>query len=560
MIDPYCGELVDLCLKGAELDAAKAEADMAPRIMLTDTAICDLELLMTGGFSPLRGFMCKADYTSVVNDMRLSDGTLWPLPVTLEAPADSELKAGDTVALHDKTGVILALLDVEEMFEADLDAEAERIYAANEEHPTLAKLRGASAKRLGGAIRGIQLPAHFDFKTLRRTPAEVRELFRELGWKTAVAFQTRNPLHRAHEELIRRSREEAGADGVMIHSVVGVTKPGDVAHFTRVRCYQAMMKYFDKEQFTLSLLPLAMRMAGPREALLHAIIRRNHGCSHLIVGRDHAGPGSDSAGNAFYGPYDAQDLMREHEADLGIKMVPFRMCVYLPDEDEYRPVDEVAEGAKTLSISGTQVREEYLAKDKPLPEWFTRPEVAELLAEAYPPSRRKGVTIWFTGLSASGKSTLAQILAGRLLEYGRAATLLDGDVVRTHLSKGLTFSKEDRDINIRRIGFVASEITRHGGTVICAAISPYRQIRDENRALIGNFIEVYANAPVEVCEARDKKGNYKKARAGIIKGFTGIDDPYEEPLADFVECRTDMETTDECVEKIMHRLRDEGFI
>jgi len=559
LISPYGGELIDLVLRGDDIAAARDEAVSAKRLALSDAAVCDLELLATGAFSPLGGFMCGDDYRRVVAEMRLADGKLWPLPVTLEAPDDADVSAGDTVALHDKKGVIFALLDVEDVFEADLDAEAASICGGNEEHPALMKLRAAPRRRVGGNLRIIQLPVHHDFRALRRNPAELRELFRELGWRSVVAFQTRNPLHRAHEELIKRAGAEHG-DGVVVHPVVGVTKPGDVDHFTRTRCYLAMMSYFDAEKVALSLLPLAMRMAGPREALLHAIVRRNHGCSHLIVGRDHAGPGSDSSGQPFYGPYDAQELLHEHEAEIGVTMVPFRMCVYLPDEDEYRPVDEVSEGTKTVAISGTQVKEDYLAKGVPLPEWFTRPEVAALLAEAYPPRRRQGLTVWFTGLSAAGKSTLAEILAQRLLEYGRASTVLDGDVVRTHLSKGLTFSKADRDTNIRRIGFVASEITRHHGTAVCAAISPYRAIREENRALIGNYIEVFANAPLEVCEARDKKGNYSKAREGIIKGFTGIDDPYEPPVKGFVECRTDMETPEESVEKIVHRLKDLGYI
>jgi sulfate adenylyltransferase len=320
------------------------------------------------------------------------------------------------------------------------------------------------------------------------------------------------------------------------------------------------MKHFDSKKVALSLLPLAMRMAGPREALFHAIIRRNHGCSALIVGRDHAGPGKDSKGEAFYGPYDAQEMLTTHAEEIGVRMVPFKMCVYVPEEQGYFPVDEVPEGKKTVAISGTQVKEDYLAEGLPLPEWFTRPEVAELLGEAYPPRRRQGLTVWLTGLSAAGKSTLAEILAMRLLEHGRPSTVLDGDVVRLHLSKGLGFSKEDRDTNIRRIGFVAGEITRHGGTVICAAISPYRQIRAENRERIGNYLEVFVNAPLEICEGRDKKGNYAKARAGVIKGFTGIDDPYEPPVKDFVECRTDMETPEESVEKILIRLEELGYI
>ena len=559
LVEPYGGELVDLRAGGEELKAAQNELAEAPRLTLSDTALCDLELLATGGFSPLRGFMGRADYEGVVKELRLSDGTLWPLPVALEAPGGFPAEPGRPVALCDKKGVILALLRVEEVFDADVDAEARHIYGGNEEHPTLARLRGESPKRLAGSLAVLRLPVRHDFKALRRTPAEVRDLLGELGWSDVVAFQTRNPLHRAHEELIRRAASERGA-GVIIHPVVGVTKPGDVDHYTRVRCYLAAMKYFDPDKVTLSLLPLAMRMAGPREVLLHAIVRRNYGANALIVGRDHAGPGKDSRERPFYGPYDAQEMLERHGAEIGVGMVPFRLCVYVPDEDAYLPVDEIPEGTKTLSISGTQVREEYLAGGKPLPEWFTRPEVAQLLGEAHPPRRRQGLTVWFTGLSASGKSTLAEILSQRLLEYGRPSTVLDGDVVRTHLSKGLGFSKEDRDTNIRRVGFVASEITRHGGTVLCAAISPYRKARDENRGLIGNFVEVYVNAPIEVCEARDKKGLYKRAREGKIAAFTGITDPYERPLRPEVECRTDLETPEESAENILASLRRLGYV
>ena len=564
-----CG-LVDLRLRGEELAAAREEAagrlGTGARLALSDTAVCDLELLATGAFSPLEGFMCGDDYERVVAEMRLAGGphaeTLWPLPVTLEAPPDFDAEPGKPLALCDVQGDILALLDVEEVFEADIEAEKRHIYADSDEHPSMIRLRRTSPKRLGGRLRVLGLPIHHDFKALRRTSAEVRSMLAELGWKDVVAFQTRNPLHRAHEELILRAGESA--DGVLIHPVVGVTKPGDVDHYTRVRCYQAAMKYFDQKKVALSLLPLAMRMAGPREALLHAIIRRNHGARGLIVGRDHAGPGADSGGKPFYGPYDAQEMLSAFQDEIGVKMVPFRMCVYVPDEKAYFPLDEVPEGKETASISGTQVREEYLAAGRPLPEWFTRPEVAELLALEYPPRRRQGLTVWFTGLSAAGKSTLAEMLASRLLEHGRPSTVLDGDVVRTHLSKGLGFSKEDRDTNIRRIGFVAAEITRHGGTVIAAAISPYRAIREENRALIGNYVEVYANAPLSVCEARDRKGLYRKAREGKIKGFTGIDDPYEPPVGDgnvdFVECITDRESPEESVEKILAALRELGYV
>jgi len=344
---------------------------------------------------------------------------------------------------------------------------------------------------------------------------------------------------------------------------VGLTKPGDVDHFTRVRTYKALAaRYYDPDRILLALLPLAMRLAGPREALWHALIRRNYGANHLIVGRDHAGPGLDSTGKPFYGPYDAQELVSQYEGELGVKMVPFRQLVYLPDEERYEEVSRIPAETRTADISGTQVRDDYLNNGRLLPEWFTRPEVAEILAESYPPRHKQGVCIWFTGLSGAGKSTTAEVLTQLLLEHGRQVTLLDGDVVRTHLSKGLGFSKEDRDTNIRRIGYVASEIVRHGGTVICAAVSPYRATRNDVRSMAGkdHFVEVFVDTPLEVCEARDFKGLYAKARRGELKGFTGIDDPYEEPLHPEIRLDTVDRSAEDNARAIVNYLAGQGFL
>jgi sulfate adenylyltransferase len=397
---------------------------------------------------------------------------------------------------------------------------------------------------------------------LRLTPAQTRAKLAEIGRDNVVAFQTRNPLHRVHEELTKRATQNQ--DGVLLlHPVVGMTKPGDVDHYTRVRTYKALAEnYYDSDRILLSLLPLAMRMAGPREALWHAIIRRNYGANHLIVGRDHAGPGVDSKGQPFYGPYDAQELVEKYGEELGVKMIPFRMFVYLPDEQRYEEISKVSEQTNTASISGTQVREEYLNNGKKLPEWFTRPEVADILAESYPPRHRQGICIWFTGLSGSGKSTTAEVLTSLLLEHGRQVTVLDGDVVRTHLSKGLGFSKEDRDINIRRIGFVAAELSRHGGTVICAAVSPYRATRNDVRNMVGQgqFVEVFVDTPLDVCEDRDVKGLYAKARRGEIKGFTGIDDPYEAPQHAEITLNTVDHTPEENAYLILDYLIEQGLV
>jgi len=448
------------------------------------------------------------------------------------------------------------------MYKWDREEVAKKVFGTTDpRHPIVSEMERWGELNIAGKLRVLQLPQHYDFKDLRRTPAQTRSLLATTGRENVVAFQTRNPMHRVHEELTKRAIE--AVDGVLLlHPVVGMTKPGDVDHYIRVRTYKALVSnYYEHDRVVLSLLPLAMRMGGPREALWHAIIRRNYGANHFIVGRDHAGPGKDSQGNDIYGPYDAQELVTKYEDEVGVKMVPFKMLKYLADEERYEEDDKIPEGANTKAISGTQVREDYLGRGIPLPTWFSRPEVASILAESFPPRHRQGICIWFTGLSGSGKSTTASILATRLLEHGREATLLDGDVVRTHLSKGLGFSKEDRDINIRRIGFVASEIVRHGGAVICAAISPYRTTRNDVRNMVGDgFVEVFVDTPLEVCEARDTKGLYAKARRGEIKGFTGIDDPYEAPESAEIVLNTTDYTPEENANRLINYLIEQGYL
>jgi sulfate adenylyltransferase len=560
---PYGGgELVNLIVSPERAAEMRATAKDFPSITLDDRALCDLELLATGAFSPLKGFLGQADYKGVIAEMRLADGTLWPLPITLSVKPEDGAKVGGTLALRDVYGNLLGFLHVEELYQADKEAEAKGAYGTTDsKHPAVAYLNKQPGTYAAGRLEVIRTPPHYDFVELRRTPTELREAFGKLGWTKVVAFQTRNPLHRAHEELTKRAAEQIGG-GLLIHPVVGVTKPGDVDHFTRVRCYRALVDdHYDAKSVVLSLLPLAMRMAGPREALLHAIIRRNHGCTHFIVGRDHAGPGKDSTGKPFYGPYDAQELMQKHEKELGMGMVDFKQMVYIPDEDRYSAVDEVPAGTKTADISGTQVRDDYLAKGLPLPEWFSRPAVAAILAEANPPLFRQGLTIWFTGLSGSGKSTVGQALVERLAEFGRNPAILDGDEIRTHLSKGLGFSKEDRDTNIHRVGYVAGMVNQQGGTILCSVISPYRDTRDHARKLSdGRFVEVYCSTPIDVCEQRDVKGLYAKARAGQIKGFTGVDDPYEAPLNPEVTIDTGKLGVQECADVIIAKLVELGYI
>lgn len=566
LIAPHGGPLVNLLVgpeRSAELKAQSRDwrsHDLTPR------QLCDLELLVHGGFSPLRGFLTRRDHDAVCRDMRLADGTLWPIPITLDVGEElaATLAPGATLALRDHEGVMVAALEVEDVWQPDRTAEAELVFGtANAEHPGVAQLLQRSHPYyVGGRVEGVHPVSHYDYRQLRHTPAELRAEFAKLGWTKVVAFQTRNPMHRAHQELTLRAAKEVEAN-LLIHPVVGMTKPGDVDHYTRVRCYQALLSRYPTNTAKLSLLPLAMRMGGPREAVWHAIIRKNYGCTHLIVGRDHAGPGKDSSGREFYGPYDAQTLLNQHEAEIGVAMVPFKMMVYVEDLDSYVPVDEVPPGTRTLDISGTELRKR-LAAGRDLPSWFTFPDVVTELRRSHPPRNQQGFTVFFTGLSGAGKSTIANVLLVKFLEMGgRPVTLLDGDIVRKNLSSELGFSREHRNINIRRIGYVASEITKNGGIAICAPIAPYDSIRKEVRSMVsaaGGFVLVHVATPIEICEERDRKGLYAKARAGIVKEFTGVSDPYEAPAdADLVIDTTEL-TAGEAAQQIILHLEKEGYV
>ncbi len=566
LIEPYGGKLVNLVVDPQEREALLAHAPKLSSIKITMRNLCDLELLATGGFSPLTTFMGKADYERVLHEMRLADGTLWPLPITLTADPKELPTVGDDIVLRNTNNDVIAIMTIDEVYHWDPSTEAALAYGSTDSrHPMVSEMERWGKVCISGPIKVVNLPKYYDFVELRRTPVQVRQLLESMGHENVVAFQTRNPLHRIHEELTKRAAAEVQGS-LLIHPVVGMTKPGDVDHYTRVRIYKALVdNYYDKDSTMLSLLPLAMRMAGPKEVLLHAIIRRNHGANHFVVGRDHAGPGKDSTGKPFYGPYDAQENMKKYEDELCVKMIPFEELVYLPDEERYVEGKDVPQGARTLNISGTQVRDDYLAKGNLLPEWFTRPETAEILREMYPPRHKQGFCIWFTGLSGAGKSATTQVLTSLLLERGREIAVLDGDVVRTHLSKGLGFSKEDRDTNILRIGFVASEIVRAAGAVICAAISPYRATRNEARKMVGdNFITVYMDTPIEVCEQRDVKGLYAKARdamaAGKPMGFTGVDDPYEPPIDPEITLKGHEATPEENARIIVKYLEEQGYL
>ena len=544
----------------------KLEAGELPSLDLTPRQICDLELLMNGGFSPLKGFLGEDDYNSVVDTMRLKDGSLWPIPITLDVSQafSDTVEPGQDIALRDQEGVILAILSISDKFSPDKSKEAEKVFGADDlAHPAVNYLHNtAGPVYLGGPITGIQQPVHYDYRGRRDTPNEMRAMFRKLGWRRVVAFQTRNPLHRAHQELTFRAAKEAQAN-LLIHPIVGLTKPGDIDHFTRVRCYEAVLDKYPSSTTSLSLLNLAMRMAGPREAVWHGLIRKNHGCTHFIVGRDHAGPGKNSQGEDFYGPYDAQDMFKEHEEEMGIEMVPFKHMVYVQERAQYEPADEIEEGVTVLNISGTELRRR-LAEGLDIPDWFSYPEVVEELRRTRPARSKQGFTVFFTGLSGSGKSTIANALMVKLMEMGgRPVTLLDGDIVRKNLSSELGFSKEHRDLNIRRIGYVASEITKNGGIAICAPIAPYettrRAVREDIEAY-GTFLEVHVATSLEECERRDRKGLYKLAREGKIKEFTGISDPYDVPETPELRLETENADDDNCAHQVILKLESLGLI
>ncbi|MEL6312628.1 MAG: bifunctional sulfate adenylyltransferase/adenylylsulfate kinase [Pseudomonadota bacterium] len=536
--------------------------DLSPR------QICDLELLMNGGFNPLKGFLTEADYNGVVDNMRLEDGTLWPMPITLDVSEEfaDKIELGQDIALRDQEGVILGTMTVTDRWSPDKAKEDENVYGEKDDaHPAVDYLHNtAGAVYLGGPVTGIQQPIHYDFRARRDTPNELRAYFRKLGWRKVVAFQTRNPLHRAHQELTFRAAREVEAN-LLIHPVVGMTKPGDVDHFTRVRCYEAVLDKYPGSTTTMSLLNLAMRMAGPREAVWHGLIRRNHGCTHFIVGRDHAGPGSNSQGEDFYGPYDAQDLFREHQEEIGIEMVDFKHMVYVQERAQYEPMDEIEDkdNVTILNISGTELRRR-LAEGLEIPDWFSFPEVVTELRKTRPPRSDQGFTVFFTGFSGSGKSTIANALMVKLMEMGgRPVTLLDGDIVRKNLSSELGFSKEHRDLNIQRIGYVASEITKNGGIAICAPIAPYATTRKRVRQMIeeyGAFCEVHVATSIEECERRDRKGLYKLARAGKIAEFTGISDPYDVPENPELSVETENVDVDNCAHQVILKLEQMGLI
>ena len=551
-----------------DLKKLKIEAANLVSWDLTQRQCCDLELLMNGGFYPLNGFLNEKDYFSVLENMRMADNSLWPIPINLDVSKifAKDLKINQKISLRDPEGVILAILKISDIYTPNKEKEAELVFGTHDiAHPSVNYLHNkAGDVYLGGKIIGIQPVVHYDFRAIRDTPNELRSFFHKVGWDRIVAFQTRNPLHRAHQELTFKAAKEAQAN-LLIHPVVGMGKPGDIDHFTRVRCYEAVINQYPATTTSMSLLNLAMRMAGPREAIWHGLIRKNHGCTHLIIGRDHAGPGTDSNGDSFYGPYDAQKLFKEYEDEMGIEMVDFKHMVYVQERAQYEPFEEIKDKDKitVLNISGTELRRR-LNEGLDIPEWFSFPSVVKELRKTKPARSKQGFTVLFTGFSGSGKSTIANALLIKLMEMGgRPVTLLDGDVVRKNLSSELGFSKEHRDLNIRRIGYVASEITKNGGIAICAPIAPYASTRDAIREDIekfGAFIEIHVATSIEECERRDRKGLYKLAREGKIKEFTGISDPYDVPQCPELSLETEDIDVDKCAHQVILKLESMGLI
>ena len=565
-IEPHGGELVNLLRDQEHINTLKKVAMNFPDIILNNRQLCDLELLAAGTFSPLKGFMNRSDYESVLDRMRLQNDLLWPIPVCLDISETTSrsIEAGQSVALRDPEGFLLAVMHVEDIWPVNRKKEAEMVYGTiDPNHPGVNYLLNlAGDYYAGGRLEVISLPLHFDFKQLRQTPLEIRNIYKKLGWKRVVGFQTRNPIHRPQFEMTLHAMRQTKAN-LLIMPVSGMTKPGDFDHYTRVRCYRKVTHHYPPDSYILNLLPLAMRMAGPREALLHTIIAKNYGCTHFIVGPGHAVPDRAPDGSHYYEEDEPRKRATDFSDEIGVKIVPFKEMVYLPFEDEYRFVDQVPKGTDSISLSGTDIRKRVIAGKK-IPSWATFDDVAGELKKAYPPPRKQGFTIFMTGLSGAGKSTIARILYSRFLEIGeRPVTLLDGDIVRMNLSSELKFSKEHRDINVRRIGFVASEITKNRGVAICAPIAPYKNTRAEIRRTIeayGGFVQVHVATPIEECEKRDRKGMYAKARAGLIKGFTGVDDPYEVPENPEVRINTTDLTPDEAAQEILLFLGQKGYI
>lgn len=559
-------QLTNLLVNEEQNLILKKLSSTMPDVILNSRQICDFELLTTGVFSPLKGFMKQIDYESVLDRMRLESGELWPVPICLDIGENLALtlETGQSVTLRDSEGFLLGIMNIESIWPVNIKKEAKAVYGTMDKtHPGVDYLYNQSGKYyIGGEIQAMNLPIHPDFRQIRQTPAEVQKTFSRLGWKRIVGFQTRQPIHRPQFEMTIQAMQKAKAN-LLLLPIAGIAKPGDFDHFTRMRCYQKLAAYYPPDSYILNLLPLAMRMAGPREAILHMIIAKNFGCTHFVIGHNHASPGNDNNHKPFYKYDAATQLAMDTTKELGVETVTFEEMVYLPFEDEFKIAKKVKKNTDFISFTGTDIRKRIRAGKK-IPDWASFPEVIQELQKSYPPPSKQGFTIFCTGLSGAGKSTIAKVLYSKFLEIGtRPVTLLDGDIVRQNLSSELNFSKEHRDINVKRIGFVASEITKNRGIAICAPIAPYEKTRTRIRQAIeadGGFFEIHVSTPIQECEKRDRKGMYAKARAGLLKGFTGVDDPYEDPSSPELKIDTTSLTPDEAAREILLYISRKGFI
>jgi sulfate adenylyltransferase len=566
LITPYGGELKSLMATPERIAEIKQEVLNLPSLDLSWKQICELELLLNGALSPLTGYMNQAERHSVLSGMKLPDGLFWPRPVMLvvSEKAAQNLAAGQTVALRDSEGVMPAILHISEVWPAD--PEAEMALAEASGVPLARTQAEAGQFYVGGRLEGVTLPPRHDFLNLRLTPAEMREQFARLGWRKVMAYQPSQALHRPQYEFLLRTAMQQEAN-LLIHAVAGSDPVLESGHFALVRACQALMPRLPASTSMLALNPMTPWAAGPRKTLLKAIMARNYGCSQLVTGGETVLESLHKESSQRRGQ-DTPNLSSDTvyavaKESLGVTLLPFPRMVYVEDRDEWLPEETVPADTRSESMSGAELTRRLMQNIK-VPEWFSFPEVLDEMRKAYPPRKQQGFTVFFTGLSGSGKSTIARALTVRLMEMGgRRVSLLDGDIVRTHLSSELGFSKAHRDINIRRIGFVASEITKHGGTAICAPIAPYQATRRAVRSMIeewGGFLEIHVSTSVEVCEGRDRKGLYAKARAGLIPEFTGVSDPYEIPENAELTIDTTRYSVEEAVQMIVLKLEHEGYL
>lgn len=555
LIAPYGGSLVDLTVPVEAYDDLKAYAGQLPSIQISPRAVCDLELLATGAFSPLDRFMGREDHQRVVEEMRLSDGRLFPIPIALSVEVSPDLHLDRDIALRNSEFELLGTLSVEEIYQWDRTEVADQVYGTRDlRHPLVAEMQRWGPVNISGRLQILNLPRHFDFQELWMSPSQTRDRLTHQGQGEVAAYQPLGGSHRLSENFLEQVMEDMGA-GLLLQLAAGLTRLGDVEHFTRVRYYQLLAERCSRpERILLSLLTLAKRGAGLRQTLWRALIQRNYGANHILVNQDHTGAGRSTEIKTFNKADDVWERLEKHSQELDLKMTPVPKQAVVPRNGGQR--------SNSVAIYQHRPGDGRRNNGGSLKREFSRPVAEPLLNVVELPRHRQGVCIWFTGLSGAGKSTTAEMLTWLLLEHGRPVTVLDGDIVRTHLSKGLGFSKEDRDTNVRRIGFVAAELVRLGGAVICAVVSPYRAARNDVRNMVGEdrFVEVYVDTPLEVCEARDVKGLYARARRGAIQGFTGIDDPYEPPIDPELTLDTIKFSPQENANLIIERLIAQGFI